>query len=112
MKSVSDGNGNEIKVVAVECFLEHMGYLNPEETRVKFLLTCHIENLIADLGLSHAEAAEKTDLPAEFSVNAIAGKVEDISVWQLMRALDDLGAVVDIAIRLPRAGKTIIEIAP
>ena len=111
MKTVYDENGNEITVAVSECFLRDMGYANPEETRTKFLLTSHIENLIADLGLGRDEAAGKTNLPAEFFDDIIAGRVEGISVWQLMKALGDLGAGLDIVVHPPGGKKSIIEIA-
>ncbi|GEO43608.1 hypothetical protein SAE02_77560 [Skermanella aerolata] len=84
------------------------GGANPAETRVKLLLAGHIRSVAERSSLSHADIAIRTGLAPEI-VSRIAGEqLANISVWQLMRMLDDLGVAIDITLHLPD-GRRVIE---
>jgi predicted XRE-type DNA-binding protein len=64
---------------------------DPDETRLKYLISNEIALLLESRDLSQATAAQMTGL-AQPDVSRIAnGNVKDYSVWRLMRALAALG---------------------
>lgn len=80
-------------------FLKDMGYENPDEMRVKFVLANNIALAIEDRGLKQAEAAKLTGLAQPDISRIVNGIVKEIAVFRLMSALAALGKDISIGIR-------------
>jgi hypothetical protein len=79
-------------------FLADMGYPDPEETRTKFFLGHRIAMVAEARGLDRAGVAAITGLTEEEVVATTRSRVEDVSVWRMMRAVTALGCNIHIVI--------------
>lgn len=85
-----------------DCFLADRGHKNPAEHRAKVLLADDIRLLIQAQGLSQADAAAQAGMAQADISRIVRGLVRGYSVWKLVKALNDLGAVTEIVVRLPK----------
>ncbi len=82
-----------------------MGYADPDEMRVKFVMANAIALAIEDRGLTQGEAAKLTGLPPADVIMVTNGIVKDYPIFRLMQALAALGKDVLIEIRTAPADR-------
>jgi predicted XRE-type DNA-binding protein len=92
-------------------FLKDMGYEDPEEMRVKFVLANTIALAIEDRDLTQADAAKTTGLAQPDVSRIVNGIVRDYSVFRLMRVLTALGKDISIGITDSTADRGMIVTA-
>ncbi len=80
-------------------FLKDMGYADPDEMRVKFVIANAIALAIEDRALTQGEAAKLTGLVRSDVARIVNGVVKDYPSFRLMQALAALGKDVLIEIR-------------
>lgn len=71
--------------------LRDMGVADPDETRVKLLMSNEIASISERMGLTQAKVAELAGLAQSDVSRIVNGNVKDYSVWRLMRILNGLG---------------------
>jgi predicted XRE-type DNA-binding protein len=86
-------------------FLKDRGYLDPDETRLKFALANEIALIIEERGLKQTEAAEAAELSQSDVSRIVNGIVKDYSVYRLMRIVTKLGKNVSIDFTDAKAGQ-------
>ncbi len=80
------------------CFLTDQGYQNVAETRVRALLANRVALILEARGWSPVAAAEATGLEPEVFVHAHQGRLDKISVGDMIEALIRLGSDILITI--------------
>lgn len=80
-------------------FLKDMGYADPDEMRVKFVMANAIALAIEDRALTQGEAAKLTGLVRSDVARIVNGAVKDYPFFRLMQALTALGKDISIEIR-------------
>jgi predicted XRE-type DNA-binding protein len=80
-------------------FLKDMGYVDPEEMRVKFVIANAIALAIEDRALTQGEAARFTGLVRSDVARIVNGAVKDYPFFRLIQALAALGKDILIDIR-------------
>jgi predicted XRE-type DNA-binding protein len=81
-KPVVGGSGN---------FLGDRGYADPDETRLKFLMSNEIAVIAERREMTQSKLAELAGLAQADVSRIVNGNVKDFSVWRLMRVLNSLG---------------------
>jgi predicted XRE-type DNA-binding protein len=76
-----------------------MGYVDPAEMRVKFVMANAIALAIEDRSLTQGEAAKITGLVRSDVARIVNGVVKDCPFFRLMQALAALGKDISIEIR-------------
>jgi predicted XRE-type DNA-binding protein len=82
---------SDAPVVGSGNFLADRGYADPDETRLKFLLSNEIALLFGRMEVSQTKFAELVELSQADVSRIINGNVKDYSVWRLMKVLNILG---------------------
>jgi predicted XRE-type DNA-binding protein len=76
--------------------IPNMGVADPDETRVKLLMSNKIASISERMGLRQAKVAELAGLAQSDVSRIVNGNVKDYSVWRLMRILNGLGQNISI----------------
>lgn len=99
-QQISQAPGSEQHVIRGSGdFLKDMGYEDPDEMRVKFVMANAIALAIEDRALTQGEAAKLTGLVRSDVARIVDGAVKDYPLFRLMQALAALGKDVLIEIR-------------
>src|SRR5207237_2579408 len=72
---------------------------NPEERLAKARIAHHIERLIAEMGLTQAEAAQKMGLTQPNVSDIVRGKLKSFTLDRLFQCLNALDQDIEIVIR-------------
>jgi predicted XRE-type DNA-binding protein len=79
-------------------FLKDRGYEDPDETRIKYLLSNEISLTVDDNDMSQSAVAKRTGLKRPDVSRIVNGNVAEYSVWRLIKVLAALGKNVSIGI--------------
>lgn len=83
------------------CLWTDMGYDNAAEMSVKAALAHHLDATLQARGWRHREAAEATGMPAEVFWHTQRGRLDQVSVGEMIEALTRLGCDILIVVGEP-----------
>jgi len=86
-------------------FLHDMGYENPDEIRVKFLLVGRIRSIIQERKLRQSDVVKQPDIS-----RILNGNVKGYSDWRLMRLLNALGEDVRLITMPAKTDRATIDV--
>jgi predicted XRE-type DNA-binding protein len=78
-------------VVGSGNFLADRGHFDPDETRLKFLMSNEIALIVDRRRMTQTKVAELAGMAQADVSRIVNGAVKDYSVWRLMRVLNSLG---------------------
>lgn len=87
------------------CFWTDQGYSKPVEMSVRAALAHRLTAILQSRGWRHREAAKATGLPAEIFWHSEKGRLDQVTVGDLIEALTRLGAGILISVGEAREGE-------